>query len=173
MSTITSPELLVGIHDAIDGLALDVRSASHPTARSVSFSEFAALVAMHIGCLRWIVMPALASSRPSDSPALVLENLAAVDRALLSAVEADVASDEFNTRFEGLAALLRLQFELETRRLFPMLIAGDEGKRVLLAQKMGIFGARAALEAARDVHGFHRDLRRRRPMADKAHAAAL
>jgi hemerythrin HHE cation binding domain-containing protein len=159
MSTNTSPELLVRSHDAIDGLSLDVCSAPHAAARSACFSEFAALVAMHVECLRRIVMPALASSRPSDTPALVLENLASVDRALLRTVEVDVASDDFNTRFEELAALLRLQFELETRLLFPMLVAGDEGKRVPLAQKIEIYGARAALEAAREVHGFQRNLR--------------
>jgi hypothetical protein len=159
MSMNTSPELLLRSHDAIDGLSLDVRSARHAAARRACFSEFSALVAMHIGCLRWIVMPALASLRPSDTPALVLENLAAVDGALLRAVETDVTSDEFNPRFEELDILLRLQFELETRLLFPMLLAGREGKREPLAQNIEMYGARVALEATRDVHWFQRGLR--------------
>jgi hypothetical protein len=159
MSTNTSPELLLRSHDAIDGLSLDVRSARHAAARRACFSEFSMLVTMHIGCLRWIVMPALASAKPGDTRALVLENLAAVDRALHRAVEADVTSDQFNMRFEELEVLLRLQFALETRLLFPMLLAGPEGKQEPLAQGIEVYGARRALEAAHKVHWFQRGLR--------------
>jgi hypothetical protein len=140
-STTTSSELLLRSHDAVDGLSLDVRAAVSAQDRSDRFSEFSASVAMHIDCLRWIVMPALASSTSSDTPALVLENLAAVERALHKAVEAPASSNEFNTGFQQLAGLLRLQFELEARLLFPLLLAGREGARVPLAQSMEVYGA--------------------------------
>jgi hypothetical protein len=158
-STTTSSELLLRSHDAVDGLSLDVRAAVSAQDRSDHFSDFSACVAMHIGCLRWIVMPALASSTSSDTPALVLENLAAVERALHKAAEAPANSNEFNTRFQQLAGHLRLQFELEARLLFPLLLAGREGARVPLAQSMEIYGARLAVEAARDVNWFQRGLR--------------
>jgi hypothetical protein len=158
-STNTSSELLLRSHDAVDGLSLDVRAAISAQDRSTSFSEFSASVAMHIGCLRWIVMPALASSSSSDTPALVLENLAAVERALLKTVEAAAGSNEFNTAFQELELLLRVQFELEARLLFPLLLAGREDARAPLAQSIEIYGARLALEAARDVKWFERGLR--------------
>lgn len=155
----TSPELLRRSHDAIDGLALDVRSAGNAAERRARFREFSVAVAMHSGCLRAIVMPALASSRPSEVRALVLENLQAVDDCLLGTADVDVVSGGFNTRFAGLEALLELQFELEARLLFPLLLAARDGAGEPLAQRVEIYGARKAAEAARDPKWLRRGLR--------------
>src|SRR5688572_29761487 len=96
MGMTTSGELLRRHHDAIDGLALDVRSAASATERVARVRELSAAVAMHGGCLRSVVLPALASSRPEETRALVLENLAAVDRSVLSVLDADVGSTVFS-----------------------------------------------------------------------------
>lgn len=159
MSVTTSGELLRRNHDAIDGLALDVRSAGSAAQRGARLREFSAAVAMHGGCLRAVVMPALATSRPAETRALLMENLAAVDRTLLAALVADVGSAVFSQRFADLEALLQVQFELEGRMLFPLLLARREDSRPALAQRIETYGASAAVASAREPDWFARGLR--------------
>jgi hypothetical protein len=159
MGTNKSSELLRCNHAAIDGLSLDVRSTSEVRDRRAGFREFSAVVAIHSGCLRSLVMPALASSRHSEARSLVLESLAAVDSTLLAVADMAVASGEFNAGFNELDGLLQILFEQEARLLFPLLGASPENIWGPLAQRIEIYGARCASEATRDARWFRHGLR--------------